>query len=90
MATVSCLYKLRNFLIDHRLGVDNTEVTIAEMTPQDELNIAVEGGVPIEDVGTSQAVIPGQFLGSGEHFDDEPRYALRRAIINLICLALHV
>ena len=99
LATVSCLCKLHNFLIDRRLGVDNTEQeTIAEITPQDELNITVEGGVPLEGVGTSQDVVPGQLLGSGEHFDDDPRYALRRRITQMhgdnmlprACLLNHV
>ena len=55
MATVSCFCnKLHNFLIYRRFGADNTteQETIAEMTPQDgELNLAVEGGVPLEGVG---------------------------------------
>jgi hypothetical protein len=81
VATVACLCKIHNFLIDRRLGeTDNMEHTVPDMTPQDELNVAVEGGVPLECVGTSTDVVPAQLLGAGEHFDDDPRYTVRRRI----------
>ena len=76
MATASCLCKLHNFLIDcTRLGIDNTvKETIAEMTPQDELNLAVEGGVPLEGVGTSQDVLRHRITQI--HGDHIPRACL--------------
>ena len=65
---------------------------------RDRVNLAVEGGVPLEGVGTSQDVVPDQLLESRKHFDDDPRYALRRRITQMhgdhmlprACLLNHV
>ena len=84
IATVSCLCKLHNFLIDN----GNTRAP-NQHTAEDQLTLAMDGAVQLNDVGEEddprQGVADGALLvdeltAGGEHFDDDPGYVLRRRI----------
>jgi hypothetical protein len=59
-ALVTCLCRLHNFCIDQ------SDIIVAKNTGVDDLNIAVEGIVPL--AGTRD--LPEQLIGGGSHFDD--------------------
>jgi hypothetical protein len=59
-ALVMCLCRLHNYCIDQ------SDITVAINTRVDDLNIAVEGGVPLAGARN----LPQQLIGGGEHFDD--------------------
>ena len=75
IATVSCLCRLHNFLIDHG---DTKPPTRG--TPRDEFTMAI-----VNDVAVEREAIEGErvdaatntLTGGGEHFDDDPRSCIR-------------
>jgi hypothetical protein len=69
-ALVMCLCRLHNFCIDQ------SDIKISSNTGGDDLNIALEGGVPLEGVGN----LPDQLIGGGCHFDDTTWNERRRDI----------
>ena len=53
---------------------------VPSSSEEDEFNMAINGGVPIEQrEGTNFRVrVPSQLMGAGEHFDDDPDRSVRR------------
>lgn len=78
IATVLCLCKLHNFLIDNGRGVPPA------------LTLAIEGAVQLNEIngdwdgqGGAAADMPlvvDELTRGGEHFDDDPDYLMRRRI----------
>ena len=75
IATVSCLCKIHNFLID--MNPINAR-DVPSSSEEDEFNMAINGGVPIEQREGSNFRVPSQLMGAGEHFDDDPDRSVRR------------
>lgn len=74
IATVSCLCRLHNFLIDHGDSKPPTRGT-----PRDELTMAIENGVSVQRQAIEGETVDaaGALTGGGEHFDDDPRSRIR-------------
>ena len=73
-ALVLALCKLHNFLIDARQDPQDNHPTTN--TAKDYLNLELYGGIPMQqrkiaELGRRRVALPEQFLGGGEHFDDD-------------------
>ena len=77
IATVNCLCKVHNFLID--MNPVNAR-TVPPSSYEDEFNMAINGAVPITPRDGTNFSVAGQLMGAGEHFDDDPNRALRRRV----------
>ena len=79
VALVICLCRLHNFCINRRIKERNSNLSeedvddIPPPTARDAMEIAGNGGVPLEPVderNRSHEASPEQLLHGGEHFDD--------------------
>ena len=81
IATVSCLCKLHNFLIDKGAS----EVAEPPST-EDACTLAVDGSIQLAtsneegQQGDDSPLVPA-LTGGGEHFDDDPGYHFRRNLV---------
>ena len=79
---VECLCRLHNYLIDVRR---EPQATHLPYTAEDRLQLQLDGAFEmdnnaLDELGGRRALIPGQLLHGGEHFDDDPDRVQRRAI----------
>ena len=71
IAVVCALCRLHNFCIDLRTGNNSsTSVNVPEMTDEDELELALEGAVPMVRVPGCESTVPQQLLGNGSGGDN--------------------
>ena len=80
VSIVECLCRLHNFLIN----VKKENNVVPAHTAQDELNLALDGAIPmpfrqLEELNGESIVLPDQILHGGHHFDDDPNQEARRS-----------
>jgi DDE superfamily endonuclease len=78
VALVMALAKLHNFCID-----ENNSDNVPSILAADELDIEIQGGVPLEmtemtTITGAATSIPSQLIGAGNHFDELDRLSRRR------------
>ena len=69
VALVVALAKLHNFCIDE---------TVPSMTAADDLQLSLDGGVPLERSNAAQMRLPRQLMDGGDHFEDMDRLTRRQ------------
>ena len=80
VATISCLCRLHNFLINKRIQdqrQDNTDnnnnIVLPSITPEDNIHMYMEGAVPMEEVQDTTHLYAPQLADVGHHTDDHNR-----------------
>ena len=69
IATVNCLCKLQNYLIDRNLI---NARNVPKHSASDEFAMEINGAVPMKKCPGANFMVPDQLMGAGEHFNDDP------------------
>ena len=69
VALVVALAKLHNFCVDE---------TVPSMTAADDLQLSLDGGIPLERSNAAQMRLPRQLMDGGDHFEDMDRLTRRQ------------
>ena len=80
IATVSCLCRLHNFLIDESLACNTTadNTNIPPPTDRDAFRLYRGGAAPLERISDTNAQHAPQLTNVGHHSDDHDRRAMQR------------